>query len=727
MAELTLTIGTRDALTFTRASVGAKGDPGAAGTNGTNGTNGANATLTVGSVTTLAAGASATVTNTGTSSAAVLAFGIPAGPAGANGTNGTNGINGTNGAPGAAATVAVGTVSTGAAGSSATVTNAGTANAAVLNFAIPRGNTGATASVAVGTTTTGAAGTNATVTNSGTTSCGGVELHDPPRCDGRGGDERHQRDQRGAGRGGDDHGRHGHHRRGGIERRRDQQRQHVGRGAEFHDPPRRHGRVGERGDAADGHGRGAGAGIDRRGTTYTAQNIATQAELDAVASTLTETGLAVADHETRLDALDGIGAGSPHGTHAFWGVRMLTNHGGARFTLGEMEIRATPGGADQCTGGTPYASSEYPTFGLAANAFDNDPANTWKAADGPIVPTLVGYLFAAPVAAAAVRLTPEAVTQFPADVEIVYGAHTPTSATDPDLVVAWSASTTSPGDTTPQLLTDPAYVAPGTSLVDTVATHGTRLTTVEARPALPTATAAGQAPVSTGAGAGYAATDIATQAEHDTLKARVAMLDGTGAPVGSIYGAHTDWRLYITESNDTYVGTSDLAFRESPGGPLIPLSGAGLMVSSELSGRGKAGATDGNVTTQWLSDGSAMPQWFSIKFATARTLYEILWTAPNDAGYRIPRVAKTQYGDFGSPRSTRRRGARASSTPARRRAARRRRRSARSWRATCRRSTPRRSRPARWRPRGSAAARPTPRRSCAATARSRCRAARRSR
>jgi hypothetical protein len=72
------------------------------------------------------------------------------------------------------------------------------------------------------------------------------------------------------------------------------------------------------------------------------------------------------------------------------------------------------------------------------------------------------------------------------------------------------------------------------------------------------------------------------------------------------------------------------------------------MVSSELSGRGKAGATDGNVTTQWLSDGSAMPQWFSIKFATARTLYEILWTAPNDAGYRIPRVAKTQYGDFGA-------------------------------------------------------------------------------
>jgi hypothetical protein len=67
-------------------------------------------------------------------------------------------ILGSTGAPGAngsAATVAVGTVTTGSAGSSASVTNAGTSSAAVLNFTIPRGDTGATGA----TGATGPAGT----------------------------------------------------------------------------------------------------------------------------------------------------------------------------------------------------------------------------------------------------------------------------------------------------------------------------------------------------------------------------------------------------------------------------------------------------------------------------------------------------------------------------------------------------------------------------------------
>lgn len=56
---------------------GAKGDPGTA------------ATVAVGTVTTLAAGAQATVTNSGTSGAAVLDFGIPKGADGAGGSGGT--------------------------------------------------------------------------------------------------------------------------------------------------------------------------------------------------------------------------------------------------------------------------------------------------------------------------------------------------------------------------------------------------------------------------------------------------------------------------------------------------------------------------------------------------------------------------------------------------------------------------------------------------------------
>lgn len=63
---------------------------------------------------------------------------------GPKGDPGTPGADGAKGDPGSAATIAVGTVSTGAAGSSATVTNSGTTSAAVLDFSIPQGAKGDT-------------------------------------------------------------------------------------------------------------------------------------------------------------------------------------------------------------------------------------------------------------------------------------------------------------------------------------------------------------------------------------------------------------------------------------------------------------------------------------------------------------------------------------------------------------------------------------------------------
>jgi hypothetical protein len=56
---------------------------------------------------------------------------------------GPTGATGDTGATGAAATISVGSVTTGAAGSSVSVTNAGTSGAAVFDFTIPRGDTGA--------------------------------------------------------------------------------------------------------------------------------------------------------------------------------------------------------------------------------------------------------------------------------------------------------------------------------------------------------------------------------------------------------------------------------------------------------------------------------------------------------------------------------------------------------------------------------------------------------
>ena len=87
--------------------------------------------------------------------------GVPGatGAPGANGQDGTNGIDGTNGVDGTAATVDVGTTTTGEPGTNAIVENTGSITAAQLAFTIPRGEKGDKGD----TGDTGDDGTNATV------------------------------------------------------------------------------------------------------------------------------------------------------------------------------------------------------------------------------------------------------------------------------------------------------------------------------------------------------------------------------------------------------------------------------------------------------------------------------------------------------------------------------------------------------------------------------------
>lgn len=169
-----------------QGKAGPQGEPGAAGKDGKDGVA---ATVTVGNVVTLEPGEEASVINSGTTSAAVLDFSIPRGadgtgpqgpegpqgpqgekgekgdpgdpgapgeqgpqgpkgeqgpigPEGPQGPQGPAGEPGTAGADGKSATVSVGEVTTLEPGSDATVTNSGTASAAVLNFGIPRGEPG---------------------------------------------------------------------------------------------------------------------------------------------------------------------------------------------------------------------------------------------------------------------------------------------------------------------------------------------------------------------------------------------------------------------------------------------------------------------------------------------------------------------------------------------------------------------------------------------------------
>jgi len=113
------------------------------------------ATVEVGSTTTWNPWTNASVSNSGSSSHAILNFVIPRGDKWDTGT------------------ISVGTTTTGEAWTSASVVNVGTSTDAIFNFVIPKGDkwdTGNAATIQVGTTSTGSPGTNASVTNSGTTS-----------------------------------------------------------------------------------------------------------------------------------------------------------------------------------------------------------------------------------------------------------------------------------------------------------------------------------------------------------------------------------------------------------------------------------------------------------------------------------------------------------------------------------------------------------------------------
>lgn len=122
----------------------------------TDGLPGSAATVTVGTVSGLASGATPTVTNSGTSSAAVLDFGLPIPDDGTDGT---------------AATIAVGTVTTLPSGSSATVTNVGTSAEAIFDFELPQGadgaGTGTVTSVAI-SGSNGISFTGSPITSNGT-------------------------------------------------------------------------------------------------------------------------------------------------------------------------------------------------------------------------------------------------------------------------------------------------------------------------------------------------------------------------------------------------------------------------------------------------------------------------------------------------------------------------------------------------------------------------------
>lgn len=93
----------------------------------------------------------------------------------------------------------------------------------------------------------------------------------------------------------------------------------------------------------------------------------------------------------RTDALE---------AHAYWRIACVANQGGANTAATEIEWAATPGGADQATGGTAIGSAV--AFGfVVGNAFDDDTGTFWA---GSGTRPWIGYQFAAPVAVRQLRV-----------------------------------------------------------------------------------------------------------------------------------------------------------------------------------------------------------------------------------------------------------------------------------------------------------------------------------
>lgn len=135
-----------------------------AGAPGLNGTNGVSPTFSIGTVNTLAPGATATVSITGTFPNKILNLGIPAGQQGLQGVQGNTGLTGATGSqgiPGAngqSPTFSIGTITNLAPGSTPTVTISGTFPNLLLNIGLVRGEVGASGAAA----TSGAAPVTAT-------------------------------------------------------------------------------------------------------------------------------------------------------------------------------------------------------------------------------------------------------------------------------------------------------------------------------------------------------------------------------------------------------------------------------------------------------------------------------------------------------------------------------------------------------------------------------------
>jgi len=95
-------------------------------------------------------------------------------------------------------------------------------------------------------------------------------------------------------------------------------------------------------------------------------------------------------------------SGSPHGSHQHWRIRMVEDNGGNISSASEIEMRATPSGSDQCSGGTPISDGDIGSGLVDDNAFDNNNTTFFGSTLTASGAAYIGYSFASPVSVAEV-------------------------------------------------------------------------------------------------------------------------------------------------------------------------------------------------------------------------------------------------------------------------------------------------------------------------------------
>jgi hypothetical protein len=145
-------------------------------------------------------------------------------------------------------------------------------------------------------------------------------------------------------------------------------------------------------------------------------------------------------------------SGSPYGTHAYWRMTSLANAANNIVTVAEMQYRATPGGSNEASGGTPSASTTF-SGDPASSAFDANASTFW--ASGTSTPeNWLQYQFASAVSVAEVTLQAESASpnRAPTVFAISFSddGTTWTTAWEVTSVTTWTSGLT-------QTFTDPSY------------------------------------------------------------------------------------------------------------------------------------------------------------------------------------------------------------------------------------------------------------------------------